>query len=130
MNNRLYIGNLSYDTTVQELRAEFQQYGQVRDVRLIMDRETGRARGFGFVEYDTTAEAEEAIQRLNGVSLGGRNLIVKEAEEKVQQPSGNYAGGSYVMRDRNYSPSNQGGMPDRSRRTNQSRRNRGDSDYG
>lgn len=79
---RLYIGNLNYDTTEDDLQAHFAVYGDVSDVIIITDRETGQPRGFGFVTIDDDRDAEDAIRDLNGASLDGRALRVTEARER------------------------------------------------
>src|SRR5215467_12041503 len=83
MGRRLYIGNLSYNTTEMELREAFGQVGTVADVKIVMDRETGRPRGFAFVEMSSEQEAQEAIQQLNGRALDGRTINVNEAQERT-----------------------------------------------
>jgi cold-inducible RNA-binding protein len=82
MGKRLYVGNLSFNTTELELREVFSQYGTVADTKMVMDRETGRPRGFGFVEMGSDDEAKQAIDQLNGRELGGRALTVNEAQER------------------------------------------------
>ena len=82
MGRRLYVGNLSYNTTELELREVFGQYGTVADAKVVTDRETGRPRGFAFVEMSTEAEAKTAIDELSGRELGGRALNVNEAQER------------------------------------------------
>src|SRR5262252_734823 len=83
MGRRLYIGNLSYNTTEMELREAFGQVGSVADVKIVMDRDTGRPRGFAFVEMSSDQEAQQAIQQLNGRELDGRALNVNEAQERA-----------------------------------------------
>jgi RNA recognition motif-containing protein len=83
MGRRLYVGNLSYNTTELSLREAFGQVGTVADVKIVMDRETGRPRGFGFVEMSSDQEAQEAIQQLNGRELDGRAINVNEAQERA-----------------------------------------------
>lgn len=78
----IYVGNLSYNTTEQELESMFGQYGKVSSARLATDRETGRARGFGFVEMADDAEAKKAIDAINGRDMDGRTLNVNEARPK------------------------------------------------
>lgn len=78
----LYVGNLSYRLQENDLRQLFEQYGAVKSARLITDRETGRARGFGFVEMETREDALAAIDALNGKEYEGRNLVVNEARPK------------------------------------------------
>jgi RNA recognition motif-containing protein len=84
MNNRLYVGNLSYDTTTDGLRACFAELGNVTDTHVVKDRETGRARGFAFVTMATEAEATHAVAQLNGAMFEGRPLRVNVAEERSQ----------------------------------------------
>ncbi len=78
----IYVGNLPYTATEDELRQAFEAYGQVSSAKVIMDRETGRSKGFGFVEMPTASEANEAIQRLNGSPMNGRPLRVNEAQPR------------------------------------------------
>lgn len=85
MSKNIYVGNLSWSSTEDEVRAAFQAYGEVTSVKLIEDRETGRPRGFGFVEMDD-AGALEAIQNLDGKDLGGRNIKVNEAKPREERP--------------------------------------------
>lgn len=80
---KMYVGNLSFNTTEDELRELFSQHGEVTSVSLVNDRETGRPRGFGFVEMADNAQAQAAIAALNGTSFGGRDLTVNEARPKV-----------------------------------------------
>ena len=79
---RLFVGNFAFTTTKEELRQLFEAYGDVEQVRIITDPETGRSRGFGFVEMPDATEAQAAIDGLNGTSLGGRPLTVNEARER------------------------------------------------
>ena len=88
----IFVGNLSFHTTEQTLRALFEQYGSVDRVSLVTDRETGKARGFGFVEMAQKAEAENAIAALNGRELDGRAINVNEARPKEDRGGG---GGGY-----------------------------------
>jgi RNA recognition motif-containing protein len=84
MSKRLYVGNIPYQTTEAQLRTLFEQDGaQVAEVKIVMDRETGRPRGFAFVEMATDAQASTAIETLNGKSFGGRPLTVSEARERA-----------------------------------------------
>ncbi|HLK89878.1 MAG TPA: RNA-binding protein [Polyangia bacterium] len=83
MGKRLYVGNLSYNTTELELREAFGQAGTVTDAKVVMDRETGRPRGFAFVEMSSDQEAQNAIQQLNGRELDGRAINVNEAQERT-----------------------------------------------
>ncbi len=79
---KLYVGNLPYSTHDAELRELFEQKGQVSSAQVVMDRETGRSRGFGFVEMPNDAEAQAAIEALNGQDYGGRPLVVNEAKPR------------------------------------------------
>ena len=93
MNKKLYIGNLPYSATAEEIRALFEQVGEIADVAVISDRETGRSKGFGFVEMATEDLAQEAIRRFNGYSMNNRPLTVNEArprEERPRRDSGGY----------------------------------------
>lgn len=89
MNNRLYVGNLSYDVTTDALRACFTEYGDVSDTHVVTDRETGRARGFAFVTMTTDDAATHAIAQLNGAMFEGRPLRVNVAEERSSSRGGN-----------------------------------------
>ncbi len=82
----LYVGNLPHSTTEAELRSIFQEHGAVERVSLVTDRDTGRARGFGFVEMTNAAEADKAIAALDGSDLGGRAMKVNEAKPKTDRP--------------------------------------------
>jgi RNA recognition motif-containing protein len=83
MGRRLYVGNLSFNTTELDLRDAFGQAGTITDAKMVMDRETGRPRGFGFVEMSTDQEAQNAIAQFNGRELDGRTIKVNEAEERT-----------------------------------------------
>ena len=93
MAKKLYVGNLSYGTTQEAVRTLFEQVGEVAEVTLITDRETGRPKGFGFVEMATDEAAQEAIRRFNGFSLDNRPLTVNEARPREER-SGGFGGGS------------------------------------
>jgi RNA recognition motif-containing protein len=82
----LYVGNLPHSTTEAELRTVFQVHGDVEKVSIVTDRETGRARGFAFVEMTNASEADKAIAALNGTELGGRTLTINEAKPKSDRP--------------------------------------------
>ena len=82
MSMKLYVGNLSFDTSSSELQGLFAQTGKVENVNLIEDRETGRSRGFGFIEMSTAEEGAAAIQKFNGHEVGGRALKVNEAKQR------------------------------------------------
>ena len=92
-NSKLYVGNLSFKTTEDELRAHFGQYGSVTDVYVAMDKMTGRPRGFAFVTMGTPEEAKAAAEKVNGTDLGGRQLTVNEARPKEERPAGGFGGG-------------------------------------
>ncbi|BAH74567.1 MULTISPECIES: RNA recognition motif domain-containing protein [Solidesulfovibrio] len=94
MSKKLYVGNLSFSSTEDDVRNHFASYGEVLSVNLITDRETGRLRGFGFVEMDD-AGAAAAIQNLDGKELGGRTLKVNEAQEKPRSGGGGGGRGGY-----------------------------------
>ncbi len=93
MSKKLYVGNLSFTTTVEELKEIFSEYESVEDVKVITDRDTGRSRGFGFVELSSDEEAEKAIKALNGHSLGDREIVVNEARPRRDRDSGGGGGG-------------------------------------
>ncbi len=86
MGSRLYVGNLSYSTTEQQLRTAFEPFGQVVSATIVLDKMSGRSRGFGFVEYGTDAEAQKAIEAMHGADLEGRNLTVNEARARTEGP--------------------------------------------
>jgi RNA recognition motif-containing protein len=81
----IFVGNLAYTATEEEIRQLFEEYGAVDTIRLATDRDTGRPRGFGFVEMPDTTEAQAAIDGLNGTSLGGRPLTVNEARPREER---------------------------------------------
>ncbi len=82
MSKKLYVGNLPFSITEDELRGVFERHGPVSSVAVITDRETGRPRGFAFVEMDEAGHADEAIRALDGTDLGGRNVRVNEAQDR------------------------------------------------
>jgi len=84
----IFVGNLSFNTNEDELRAAFEAYGQVDRVSILTDRETGRSRGFGFVEMASNEDGEKAITALNGSQLGGRTINVNEARPKAERAGG------------------------------------------
>ena len=86
MATKLFIGSLPYSTTDEELEATFAEHGTVVSAKVIFDRETGRSKGFGFVEMSNDDEAKAAIEKLNGTDFGGRSLVVNEA--RPQEPRG------------------------------------------
>ena len=93
MSMKLYVGNLAFQTSSEELQTLFAQAGTVESVSLIEDRETGRSRGFGFVEMSTKEEGAAAIQQFNGKDLGGRALNVNEAKPREDRGGGGGGGG-------------------------------------
>jgi cold-inducible RNA-binding protein len=93
MGKRLYVGNLSWETTEADLRDAFATAGNVQEVKLVMDRDTGRPRGFAFVEMGSDSEAQKAVSELHGRELGGRTLKVNEAQERTGGGGG--GGGGY-----------------------------------
>src|SRR3954466_12751170 len=84
----LYVGNLPHSTTEADLRSALEPYGAVEKITLVTDRDTGRSRGFGFVEMTNAGEAEQAIAALNGKDFGGRPLTINEAKPKTERPRG------------------------------------------
>jgi cold-inducible RNA-binding protein len=84
----IFVGNLSFNTGEQELRQIFEAYGQVDRVSIMMDRDTGRSRGFGFVEMNSNEDGEKAIAALNGSEVGGRTINVNEARPKAERAGG------------------------------------------
>jgi RNA recognition motif-containing protein len=93
MGTKLYVGNLPYSTTNQELNDMFSPHGTVKSADVIMDRETGRSKGFGFVEMGSEEEAKAAITALNGQQVNGRPLTVNEAKPREERPGGFGRGG-------------------------------------
>jgi RNA recognition motif-containing protein len=93
MSNRLYVGNLPFSATTEALRAAFAPSGDVTDVHIVTDRESGQSRGFGFVTMGNASEAAKAIAAMNGAMLDGRPLRVNEAEERPQRGGGGGFGG-------------------------------------
>lgn len=85
---RIYVGNLSYQATEQELRDSFEPHGEVEETYIVRDRDTGRSRGFAFVEMPTDEEAKAAIEVLNGREVGGRTLTVNEARPRQERTPG------------------------------------------
>ena len=93
MGSKLYVGNLSYDVTGSDLQALFEPHGSVTSAEVIADRETGRSKGFGFVQMGSDAEAQAAIAALNGQDHAGRALTVNEAKPREDRPRGGGGGG-------------------------------------
>lgn len=90
MSKKVYVGNMNYSTAENQLRDLFAQYGEVSSVNIIVDRYTGKAKGFGFVEMANDDEAQKAIDALNGFEFMGRQLRVNEAEDKPRRDGGNF----------------------------------------
>lgn len=93
MNTKLYVGNLAFHTTEDTIQRLFSQCGEVAETKLILDRETGRSRGFAFVSMATPEGAQKAIEQMNGADLDGRPLRVNEAEERRPRAGGGGGGG-------------------------------------
>ena len=87
---KIYVGNMSFETTESEINELFGSHGEVHEVKLITDRDTGRPRGFGFVEMRNDQSARDAIAALNGTELGGRQLTVNEARARTERAGGGY----------------------------------------
>jgi RNA recognition motif-containing protein len=92
MGNKLYVGNLAYSVRDESLQESFSQFGTVTSAKVMMDRDTGRSKGFGFVEMGSDAEAQAAINGMNGQALEGRAIVVNEARPREERPSG-FGGG-------------------------------------
>jgi RNA recognition motif-containing protein len=92
MNTKLFVGGLSFDTTENDLQDAFAAHGVVIEANLMMDRATGRPRGFGFVTMSSPEEAQKAISAMNGATLDGRNLTVNEARPKEARSGGGFGG--------------------------------------
>ena len=88
----IHVGNLSFDATEEDIRQAFSPYGEVASVNVIMDRETGRSRGFAFVEMPDGAEAKEAIEKVNETEIAGRSITVSESRPKQDRPRGGGGG--------------------------------------
>lgn len=89
---KLFVGNIPHSTTEAELRTLFEPHGAIEQVSIVTERDTGRSRGFAFVEMTDSAEAEKAIAALNGSQLGGRTLNINEARPKTDRPGGGFRG--------------------------------------
>jgi RNA recognition motif-containing protein len=100
MGSKLYVGNLSYRTTDDELRQAFEPYGQVLSASIVIERDTGRSKGFGFVEMNTEEEAKEAMAKMNGTQMGGRTIKVDLARPREDRPRGDRPRGDRGGRDR------------------------------
>ena len=93
MNTKLFVGNLSFNTTENDLQDAFAAHGAVTEANLMTDRATGRPRGFAFVTMSSHEEAQKAIEAMNGATLDGRNLTVNEARPKEERAGGGFRGG-------------------------------------
>ena len=93
MNTKLFVGNLSFNTTENDLQDAFAAHGTVTEANLMMDRATGRPRGFGFITMGSPEEAQKAINALNGAMLGDRNITVNEARPREERSGGGFRGG-------------------------------------
>ena len=111
MGNKLYVGNLPYTVRDDDLQQAFGAFGQVNSAKVMMERDTGRSKGFGFVEMGSDSEAQSAIQGMNGQSLGGRSLVVNEARPMEARPprtgGGGFGGG---RREGGFGGGNEGGF--------------------
>jgi cold-inducible RNA-binding protein len=90
MSNKIYVGNLSYTTEEHHLENEFAKFGNVISCKLITDRDTGRSKGFAFVEMESAEDAQEAIEKMNGADVDGRNLRVNEAKPQERRDRGSF----------------------------------------
>jgi cold-inducible RNA-binding protein len=95
MGNKLYVGNLAYSVADSDLQQAFGEYGSVTSAKVMMDRESGRSKGFGFVEMGDDAQAQAAINGMNGQPFGGRNVVVNEARPMEARPPRSGGGGGY-----------------------------------
>jgi cold-inducible RNA-binding protein len=110
MSNKLFVGNISFNTTENDLQDAFAAHGTVLETNLMMDRETGRPRGFGFITMSTPEEAQKAISAMSGATMDGRNLTVNEAKPREERSGG---GGGYGGGRRERSGGGGGGRNDR-----------------
>lgn len=113
MGNKLYVGNLPYSFRDGDLQQAFSQHGTVTSAKVMMERDTGRSKGFGFVEMGSDAEAQTAISAMNGQQIGGRGIVVNEARPMEPRPprsgGGGYGGGYGGNRSGGYGGGNSGG---------------------
>ena len=110
MGNKLYVGNLPYQVRDNDLEQAFGQFGSVTSAKVMMERDTGRSKGFGFVEMGSDEEAQAAINGMNGQSLGGRNLVVNEARPMEPRPPRTGGGGFGGPRGGGFGGGNRGGF--------------------
>ena len=110
MGNKLYVGNLPYTVRDEDLNQAFSAFGDVASAKVMMERDTGRSKGFGFVEMGSDADAQSAIEGMNGQSWGGRSLVVKEARPMEARPprTGGFGGGA--RREGGFGGGNEGGF--------------------
>ncbi|MDD2536020.1 MAG: RNA-binding protein [Macromonas bipunctata] len=110
MGNKLYVGNLPYTVRDEDLNQAFSAFGDVASAKVMMERDTGRSKGFGFVEMGSDADAQSAIEGMNGQSLGGRSLVVNEARPMEARPprTGGFGGGA--RREGGFGGGNEGGF--------------------
>src|SRR5579864_2160551 len=102
MNTKLFVGNISFNTTENDLQDAFSAHGTVTEANLMTDRTTGRPRGFGFVTMGSPEEAQKAIAALNGTLLGDRNITVNEARPREERSGGGFRGGERPSHSRRY----------------------------
>jgi cold-inducible RNA-binding protein len=102
MNTKLFVGNLSFNTTENDLQDAFAAHGTVTEANLMMDRSTGRPRGFAFVTMSSAEEAQKAVEALNGAQLDGRSLTVNEARPREERAGGGREGGARPAYGRRY----------------------------
>ena len=95
MGNKLYVGNLPYSFRDEDMQQAFSQFGSISSAKVMMERDTGRSKGFGLVEMGSDAEAQAAIKGMNGQAMGGRNLVVNEARPMEARPPRSGGGGGY-----------------------------------
>lgn len=95
MAKKLFVGGLAWATTDDGLRQAFERFGQVAEAKVIMDRETGRSRGFGFVSFNDDGQGSSAMQEMDGAQLDGRTIKVNEAQERAPRPGGGGGGGGF-----------------------------------
>lgn len=95
MNNKLYVGNLSYSVRDNDLQDHFAAYGEVQSAKVMMERESNRSKGFGFVEMATDEQAQAAIEALHEQPWGGRNLVVNVARPREERPARGFGGGGF-----------------------------------
>lgn len=98
----IYVANIAYATTEDQLKSLFSQHGEVSSVKIIFDRVTNRSRGFGFVEMTNDEEAKAAIEEINGFEFMGKQLLVNESRPREDKPRGNYNGGGGFRKNNNY----------------------------